>query len=155
VRRAGDTVIRTRSQSIVLMIVGLVGFVALANMARNGDSGPHGSIGLSVVGFVLAGICLVGCVRLARCAALIRSDGLLVRGPIRTTVLPWAAIEHFRVGRHGLSPRVCIVSCRDRREVVIWGIQGRGPALRLSTDPVNTLVAQLNDAVALHRNVEE
>ena len=145
--------VRTRSQAILILMVGLITSIALLNVKA--DSGRRGSVVTSAVGFALAGAALIIGVRLARCAVIIQSDGFLVRNPIRTIFLPWSTSESFRVGRRGLLRRVCIVSCRDRPDVVIFGVQGRGPAFKLSTDPVNSLIAQLNDAVRLRGHTEQ
>jgi hypothetical protein len=146
-----DVVLRTKSQALIILIAGVAGCVALVitglDPARNASS-HRAAPGSSAVAYVAAAAVLVVAIRLARCAAVIRSEDLLVRNPFRTTSVPWSAITGFRVGRHGLWPRVCIAARRDGSEIAIWGIQDRGPLRRRpGGGSAAALLKQLNEAL--------
>lgn len=126
-------VLRTRSQAILIVLVGVIGCVALFSMAlaRTPRTARHAlSTGDRAVGVILGLIVLGGCLRLAYCAAVVRPDGLFIRNPARSIVVPWSEVRGFRLGRSGLWPMVCVLQRMDGREVAIWAIQDLGPAVR-------------------------
>ena len=151
VTRTGDVLVRTTSQAVIIVIAGVLGAVSVATVALSptpSGSSHHASEASRLVGFALAAVLLASAIRLARSAAIIRSDALLIRNPVRTICLPWSMIAGFRIGRHGLWPRVCIVSCNDGSEVAIWAIQGVGPLVaRPGRGSVVGLLAKLDDAL--------
>jgi hypothetical protein len=141
--------LRTTSQAVALVVVGVGGAAILVALALSSESGSRGAAGV-IVGFVLAAVCLVACIRLALCSATVEPDGLVVRNPTRTHLYPWAEIQSFHIERHGVWPRVCVMATNDGSRIAIWGIQGRGPAMKSKRDPAYKLAERLNDAVASH-----
>jgi hypothetical protein len=87
VNQSHGVVVRTKSQAVGLVLAGVAGSMALVVIALSpapGGASRHSSSGSSLAGFLLAAAVLAGTVRLARCAAIVRSDTLLVRNPLRT-----------------------------------------------------------------------
>jgi hypothetical protein len=142
--------LRTRGQAVLVMAAGILGFVVLMILAVTPktktdvrDVPTTVRVTTAVFGIVILGF--AG--RLARCCAVLRDDGLLVRNPTRSILIAWSELSNFRIGRHGVWPRIGIVVRSDGSELAMWGIQDRGPALaRPGKGPAAALIDTLNEA---------
>jgi hypothetical protein len=102
----------------------------------------------------LAGVwsaCAFGFVSVRKAKAGVRAcaDGLHVRNPFRSRMIPWARIVTIDLGRDGMYPYVGRVHLDDGSVVRIFGIQA--PNIAPNNRRTAALIEALNDEVAKHR----
>jgi hypothetical protein len=133
---------RTWEQSIGVGILGVIGstFVTLGGLAMS--MAPTAVVGVLMT---LVGVLgYLGTWRAVRAGVRADEHGVVIMNPLRSTTVPWAEVERFSVGAHGLWPRVGIVHLRDGSTVAIWGIQGPNPVVRPKNRSAERLIVSLN-----------
>lgn len=105
-------------------------------------------------GLVMLTLALLGLLctwRVTRAGVRTDEHGILVVNPIRTQQFPWAAVERFSVGTHGMSARKGIVHLCDGSTVGMWAVQGPGtPEGRPEDRTAEGEIEQLNALLVEH-----
>jgi hypothetical protein len=141
-------VLRTRSQSVGILVVGVIGCVVLVYMGLSPK--PQTAVhdvptAARAIICIVAVLVLAASLRLASCAAVVRRDGVLIRNPISTQLVRWDGVSRFRLGRHGVWPMICILERASGDTVAIWAIQDLGLAARRpGKGAASRLVGSLN-----------
>jgi hypothetical protein len=139
------TALRSREQSIVLLIVGSLLTVGGSAQALLVDSLSPLQRGLFVTMAVLFGG--YGVFRLARCGAYVMDKGVRVVNPLRTHFVPWEAISCFSIRRVGFYPGMGVIERKDASIVPIWGIQVPNPMTRPKNRAAQRLIEELNGVI--------
>jgi hypothetical protein len=122
----------------ILFIGGALGFFVIAAIPA---MAPSARLLAFAVGICFGGFYLT---RLRRVAVYTASDGVRVVNPFSAVDLAWDQIERFRVGRHGLYPRIGLAQLVDGETVRLWAIQGPSSAVRPRNHEAETCIEELN-----------
>jgi PH (Pleckstrin Homology) domain-containing protein len=147
--REGDEWIRSRGQSIILRILGLIVVVFGILLALGSASLPNATgwarLGVAVVWASFAGSGLF-VLHASRSGCRPESGGLRVRGPFKSFLIEWNEIETVSLGRCGLWPYVARLHLRDGGIVPVWGIQAPNiaPRNRWTAGLIAHLQAEVN-----------
>lgn len=141
------TVWRSRSQLVAGVGFGL--FLAVVGLTQVGKSASKGGgIGFTVVAFVLAAAMIA---IFARGAVVTSDEGVRVRNPFRTIVIPWSDVAGFRIGRHRMLSAVCIVDLADGSSQYAFGIQMARSPLGRAHSKEQRMIDLLNEMVVTHQ----
>lgn len=145
--------VRNREQAVGIAAIAVVSGAAIAISGvrfwlRSGDAFS----GLLSIGLA-AGLVWFLVARCALAGAQPTGEGLLVRNPLHSRLVPWSAIERVYVGSHGVWPRVAVIELEDGSQIHIWGLQGPLPFLRPNSQgKLRTQVHELNRIAFEARN---
>lgn len=117
----GNTCTVWRSKSQVWAGVGFGVFVILVGLTQVGrpvskGGGPVITIVAAVIGLVMVALFL-------RVALITEADGIRIRNPLRSGFYSWDQIDSFRIGRHGLFSKTCVVDLIDGGSTYAFAIQ--------------------------------
>jgi hypothetical protein len=89
-------------------------------------------------------------VRIMRWSVTADTDGVRVRGLVRTHALSWSEIDHFSLGRLGLYPAVGIVHPTRGRPRAMSAIEVAKMSTAKGQDNAQAMIAELNQLLAEH-----
>lgn len=125
-----------------LMAAGWMFF--LAAISRTDKGGPIPLRGWILLVVIFAPVIAIG-LSVARSYVAVTSTSVIVRNPVRLTVLPVETVDRFVIKRYGVLPSVCHTVTTDGREQPCVGVTGRD---QTGQELVMTLTERLAQAKA-------
>jgi hypothetical protein len=144
---ADEELFRSRQQVTIAVVFGIA--VAAVGVGTAGEARSTAGAVFQAVGCVALAALLI--VAIGRSGLWASRTGVRIRNPFSTSVVAWAEIRTFRIGRRGLLGAVCRVDLVDGSSKSAFAIQVPNLSLGRPDTKEGAMVARLNELLEAHR----